>query len=97
MRYDSVLQMKRYTDFPQAPQEEASLSSRYVTGTLSLLPQVEWTLRCPDSKERWISLQWLECRLIFHSQDEGMSESPVETLAKALAPHLIWTGGLIYF
>ena len=58
--------MKRYTDFPQAPQEEASLSSRYVTGTLSLLPQVEWTPRCTDLKEGRISLQWLEFRLIFH-------------------------------
>ena len=31
----------------------------------------------------------------FISQDEGMSESPVETLEKALGPRLIWTGGLI--
>ena len=38
----------------------------YVRGCLSLLPQVEWTLRCSASKEGRISLQWLECRLIFH-------------------------------
>ena len=31
----------------------------------------------------------------FIAQDEGMSESPVETLEKAQAPRLIWTGGLI--
>ena len=28
------------------------------------------------------------------SQDEGMSESPVETLKKAVGVHLIWTGAL---
>ena len=30
----------------------------------------------------------------FISQGEGMSESTVETLEKALFPHLIWTAGL---
>ena len=28
------------------------------------------------------------------SQDEGMSESPVETLEKAIGLGLIWTGGI---
>ena len=28
------------------------------------------------------------------SQDEGMSESPVETLEKTLVPLLMWIGGL---
>ena len=28
------------------------------------------------------------------SQDEGMSESPVETLEKAVGLGLIWTGGI---
>ena len=28
------------------------------------------------------------------SQDEGMSESPVETLEKAIVLHLIWIGGI---
>ena len=28
------------------------------------------------------------------SQEEGMSESPVETLEKAVGLRLIWTGGL---
>ena len=58
--------LNRFDEFPQAPQEEPSLSNRYVTGTLSLLPQVEWIPRCPDSKECWISLQWLKCRFVFH-------------------------------
>ena len=31
----------------------------------------------------------------FISQDEGMSESPVETLEKAIGLRLIWTGGIM--
>ena len=58
--------LTRKANFPQAPQEYPSLSNRYVRGTMSLLPQVEWIQRCPDWKEGWISLQWLECRLVFH-------------------------------
>ena len=50
----------------QAPQVEPSLRNRYVRGTLSLLTQVESIPRFPDSKEGWISLQSLECRLVFH-------------------------------
>ena len=49
----------------------------------------------PDSKKVWISLQWLKLGSCFMSQDEGMSESPVETLAKAVGLSLIWTGGII--
>ena len=48
----------------------------------------------PDSKEGWISLQWLNSGSSFISQDEGMSESPVETLEKAVVLRLIWTGGI---
>ena len=84
--------LKRKANFPQAPQEYPFLSNRYVRGTLSLLPQVEWKPRCPDSKEGRISLQLLECRLIFLTQHEAMYESPVETLEIALGARLIWTG-----
>ena len=66
MRGDSLASTEEQANFPQAPQEEASPSNRHVKGPLSLLPQVEWTPRCPDTKECWISLQWLECRLVFH-------------------------------
>ena len=66
MRADSLTSTKVQAIFPQASQEEGSLSSRYVRGTLSVLPQVEWTPRGPDLKEGRISLQWLECRLVFH-------------------------------
>ena len=58
--------LKRWTTFPQAPQEEPSLSNRYVRGTQILLPHVQWIPRFPDSKESRISLQWLECRLVFY-------------------------------
>ena len=64
MRADSLASTEEQASFPQSPQEEASLSSRNVRGTLSLLPQVKWTPRCPDSKGGRHSLQWLECRLI---------------------------------
>ena len=58
--------LKSQATFKQAPQEEPSLSNRYVRGILNLLPRVQWILRFPDSKESRISLQWLECRLVFH-------------------------------
>ena len=56
---------KRCASFPQASQEEFSLSSRDVRGTVSFLSEVEWTPRGPDSKEGPISLQWLKFRLVF--------------------------------
>ena len=52
--------LKKKTNVPQAPQENPCLSSSYVRWSLSLLPQVEWILRCTDSKECRISLQWLQ-------------------------------------
>ena len=58
--------LKRYANFPQAPQEEPSLSNRYVRGTLNLLPCVQWIPRFRDLKESRVSLQWLKCRLVFH-------------------------------
>ena len=59
------LWLKRWANFPQAPQEEFSLSNRYVRTTLCFLSQVEWTLRGPDSIEGRISLQGLKFRLVF--------------------------------
>ena len=58
--------LKRQATFQQAPQEQPSLSNRYVRGTLNLLPHVQWIPRCPDLKGSQISWQWLECRLVFH-------------------------------
>ena len=48
----------------------------------------------PDSKKGRISLQWLKLGSCFMSQDEGMSEAPVETLEKAIVICLIWIGGI---
>ena len=48
----------------------------------------------PDSKEGQISLQWLKLCSCFMSQDEGMSDSPVETLEIAVSLRLTWTGGI---
>ena len=45
-----------------------------------------------DSKEGLNSLQWLKFISSFISQDEGMSESPVETLEKDVGLRLKWTG-----
>ena len=61
----------------------------YLRGTLCFMHQAKWTPRCPDWKEVQVSLQrLLECSS-FISQDERMSESPVETLPKALGLHFI--------
>ena len=73
---------------------EFSLSNRYVRGTLCFLSQVEWTARDPDSIVGRISLQWLKFRLVFHLTIEGMSESPEETLEKAIVLRLIWIEGI---
>ena len=86
--------MKRYDNFPQAPQEEDSLNNRYVTGTLSLLPQVNGHRNALTQKNAGFPSSGLNAGSSFLSQDEGMSESPVETLEKARGPGLIWTGGL---
>ena len=66
----------------------------YVRGILFFLLQVKWTPRCPDSKEGQISLQTLNVGSSFISQDERTSESPVQTLQKALGLPLISTRGL---
>ena len=74
---------------------EASPSNRYVRGTPRFLPQVEWTPRCLIQKNVRFPCSGLNVGSSFISQDERMSESPVETLEKAPAPCLIWIGSLI--
>ena len=66
----------------------------YVRGTLHFMLQAKWTPRCPDYKEVHVSLQSLHACSSFISQDERMSESPVETLPKALGLHFISIWGL---
>ena len=65
-RADSQDSIKEVGHLPTTPQEEPSISNRYVRGILNLLPHVQWIPRFPESKESRISLQWLECRLVFH-------------------------------
>ena len=64
-RADSQDSIKEVGHIHTTPQEEPSLSNRYVRGTLNLLRHVQWKPRFPESKESQISLQWLECRLVF--------------------------------
>ena len=55
---------------------------------------IEWIPTCPDSKEGRISCSGVNAVSYFISQHEVMSESPVETLKKALGNCIIWTCGL---
>ena len=64
-RADSQDSIKEVGHIPTTPQEEPSLSNRYVRGTLNLLRHLQWIPRVPESKESRISLQWLECWLVF--------------------------------
>ena len=66
MRDDSLASTEEVSQLSTSTSRGDFLSNSYVRRTLSLPPQVEWTPRCPDSKKSWISLQWLECRHIFH-------------------------------
>ena len=62
---DSPDSIKEVGHIPTTPQEEPSLSNRYVRGTLNLLHHMQWIPRFPESKESRISFQWFECRLVF--------------------------------
>ena len=83
---------KDLSHFPPAPQVEFSLSNRYVRGTLCFLSQVERTTRDVTQKKAGIPCGGVNSGSCFISQDEGMSESPVETLEKAIVLRLIWIG-----
>ena len=64
-RADPQYSIKEVGHLPTTPREEPSLSSRYVRGTLNLLRHVQWIPRFPELNESRISLQWLDCRLVF--------------------------------
>ena len=83
------LLLKVWTNFPPALQEEFSLSSREVRGTLCFLSQVEWTWEALTQKKARFLYTGLNSASSFISQDEGMSESPVEVLEKAIVLRLI--------
>ena len=65
MRADSQDSIKEVGHIPTTLQAEPSLSNRYVRGTLNLLCHVQWIPRFPESKVSRMSLQWLECRLVY--------------------------------
>ena len=64
-RADYQDSIKEVGHIPTTPQEDPSLSDRYVRGTLNLLRHVQWIPRFPESKESRIFLHWLECRFVF--------------------------------
>ena len=86
--------LKRWATLPQAPQVEFSLTNRQVRGTLCFLSQVECTARGLTQKKDRFHCSGLNLGLCFMSQDEGMSETPAETLEKAVGLALIWIGGI---
>ena len=51
----------------------------------------------PDSKKARFPISGLNLGSCFMSQGEGMSQSPVETLEKAVGLRLIWTGESNHF
>ena len=61
---------------------------------MCFLSQVECTARRLTQNKDGFPCSGLNLGSCFMSQDEGMSESPVETLAKAVGLRLIWTGGI---
>ena len=86
--------MNSKANFKQAPEEEPFLTNRYVRGTLSFLPQVGVYRDSLTRIKVGFPRSGLNEGSSFISQDEGMSESFVETLEETEVPRLIWTGGL---
>ena len=60
---------------------------------MCFLSQLEWNVRDLTQKKAGFPCSGLNLGFCFTSQDEGLSESPVETLEKAVGLRLIWTGG----
>ena len=58
---------------------------------------MEWTSRCPDQKKAGFHCSGLNAGSYVISQDEVMTEFPVEMHEKAIDLHLFWTEGLTYF
>ena len=96
MRADSLSSTEEVSQISTSNSRGAFPQEYVCERTLCFRLQVKWNPRCPDSKEGWISLQRLKCRPIIHITKERMSESPVETLQKALGFHLILTRCLTF-
>ena len=95
MRAEYLSLTEELTSFPQAPHVAFSLSNRALRGTLCFLSQVECTARGLTQRKARFPCSGLNLGSCFMSQDEGMSETPVETLEKAVGLRLIWKGGII--
>ena len=74
---------------------EYSISNSKERGTLCFLSQVECTARGLTQLKARFPCSGLNLGSCFMSQDEGMSESPVETLEKDVGLRLIRTGGIL--
>ena len=94
MRADSLSSNEEVSLLSTSASRGVSLRNMYVRGTLCFMLQAKWTPRCPDYKEVQISLQRLHAFSSFISQDERMSESPVEILEKALGLHFLSKMGI---
>ena len=88
------LRLKRNPHFPQAPQEEDSLSYRYVSGTRSLLPQRKGPRDVLTQKRDGLPCSGSNAGSSFSTEEVWMSEPDVENLDKALGPCLITRGVL---
>ena len=94
MRADSLSSTAVISHLSRSTSSGFSLSYMYVTGTMCFLLQVKCTPKCPDSKEGQISLQRHNAGSSFISQDERMTESPINSLQNALSLHLFSIRGL---
>ena len=83
-----------YTELFYIPEVTAVFpSNRDVRGTQHFLSQGNGPREVLTEKKARIPCSGLNTGLSFISQDEGMSECPVETIEKAVGVRLIWTGG----
>ena len=95
MRADSLSLTEEVSQFSTSTSSGDFPQQLVGGGTLCFLSQLECTARGLTQKKARFPGSGLNLGSCFMSQDEGMSESPVETLEKAVGLRLIWTGGII--
>ena len=86
-----------WANFPPATQVKFSFSNRYVRGTLCFLSQGNGPRETLTKKKAGLPYSGVNSGSFCISRDEGMSESPVETLEKAIVLRVIWIGGIQHF